>query len=90
MSSIEQFLQSIRTAIFARTVRNDIANAIEQCYDDVHNPTLNTEAIQAAVQAKIDAGQMAALTIANGSLTGAKLANGTIPTAKTLNMFRLR
>lgn len=82
MSSIAQYLQSIRNAILARTVRNDIANAIEQCYDDVHNPTLNTEAIQAAVQAKIDAGQMAALTIADGSLTGAKLANGTIPTAK--------
>lgn len=34
MSSIEQFLQSIRTAIHARTVRNEIANAIEQCYDE--------------------------------------------------------
>lgn len=82
MSSIEQFLQSIRSAILARTVRNDIANAIEQCYDDVHNPTLNTEAMQAAVQAKIDAGQMAGLTIGDGTLTGAKFADGTIPKAK--------
>lgn len=83
MSSIEQFLQSIRTAIFARTVRNDIANAIEQCYDDVHNPTLNTEAIQAAVQAKIDAGQMAALTIGDRTITAVKLALGVIPTPDT-------
>ncbi len=83
MSSIEQFLQSIRTAILARTVRNDIANAIEQCYDDVHNPTLNTEAIQAAVQAKIDAGQMAALTIGDHTITAVKLANGVIPTPDT-------
>ena len=82
MSNIEQYLQSIRTAILARTVRDDIANAIEQCYDDVHNPTLNTEAIQAAVQAKIDAGEMAGLTIGDGTLTGAKFADGTIPKAK--------
>lgn len=73
MSSIAQYLQSIRTAIFARTVRNDIANAIEQCYDDVSNPTLKTEALQAAVQAKIDAGEMAALTIGDGTITKAKL-----------------
>lgn len=82
MSAISTYLDYIRTKIYAKDVRTAIVNAISQCYDDVNAPALQTEAMQAAVQAKIDAGEMAALTIADGSLTGAKLANGTIPTAK--------
>lgn len=82
MSAISTYLEYIRSKIYAKDVRTAIVNAISQCYDDVNAPALQTEAMQAAVQAKIDAGQMAALTIADGSLTGAKLANGTIPTAK--------
>lgn len=78
MSAISTYLEYIRTKIYAKDVRTAIVNAISQCYDDVNTPALQTEAIQAAVQAKIDAGEMAALTIADGSLTGAKLANGTI------------
>ena len=82
MSAISTYLEYIRSKIYAKDVRTAIVNAISQCYDDVNKPALQTEAMQRAVQAKIDAGQMAALTIADGSLTGAKLANGTIPTAK--------
>ena len=82
MSAISTYLHQIITAIWAKDVRQAIHDAISQCYDDVNAPALQTEAMQAAVQAKIDAGEMAALTIADGSLTGAKLANGTIPNAK--------
>lgn len=73
MSSIAQYLQSVRTSILARTVRNDIANAIEQCYDDVNSPTLQTEALESALQKKINQGEMAALTIGDGTITKAKL-----------------
>lgn len=82
MSAISTYLEYIRSKIYAKDVRTAIVNAISQCYNDVNAPALQTEAMQAAVQAKIDAGEMAALTIADGSLTGAKLADGTIPTAK--------
>lgn len=82
MSAISTYLQRILNAIWAKDVRQAIHDAISQCYDDVNKPALQTDAMQRAVQAKIDAGEMAALTIADGSLTGAKLANGTIPTAK--------
>lgn len=82
MSAISTYLEYIRSKIYAKDVRTAIVNAISQCYDDVNKPALQTEAMQAAVQAKINAGQMAALTIADGSLTGAKLANGTITANK--------
>ncbi len=78
MSAISTYLEYIRSKIYAKDVRTAIVNAISQCYDDVNKPALQTEAMQAAVQAKIDAGEMAALTIADRSLTGAKLANGTV------------
>ena len=82
MSSIATYLNQILRSVYGKDVRQAIHDAISQCYDDVNAPALQTEAMQAAVQAKINAGEMAALTIADGSLTGAKLANGTIPTAK--------
>lgn len=82
MSTISTYLEYIRSKVYAKDVRTAIVNAISQCYDDVNAPALQTEAMQAAVQAKIDAGEMAALTIADGSLTGAKLADETIPSAK--------
>ena len=82
MSNISTYLEYIASKVYAKDVRTAIVNAISQCYDDVNAPALQTEAMQAAVQAKIDAGEMAALTIADGSITGEKLATGTIPTAK--------
>ena len=82
MSSIATYLNQILRSVYGKDVRQAIHDAISQCYDDVNAPALQTEAMEAAVQAKIDAGEMAALTIADGTLTGAKLADGTIPTAK--------
>ena len=82
MSSIATYLTQILRSVYGKDVRQAIHDAISQCYDDVNAPALQTEAMQAAVQSKIDAGEMAALTIADGTITGAKLADGTIPTAK--------
>lgn len=78
MSAISTYLEYIRSKIYAKDVRTAIVNAISQCYDDVNKPALQTEAMQAAVQAKIDAGQMAALTIGDGTITAAKLASGVL------------
>lgn len=73
MSAISTILARLRAAIWAIDVRDDIANAIEQCYSDVSNPTLRTEALEAALQEKIDQGEMAALTIGDGTITKEKL-----------------
>jgi len=81
MSAISTILTRLRAAIWAIDVRDDIANAIEQCYSDVSNPTLQTEALEAALQEKIDQGEMAALTIGDHTITAEKLANGVIPAA---------
>ncbi len=81
MSAISTILTRLRAAIWAIDVRDDIANAIEQCYSDVSNPTLQTEALEAALQNKIDQGEMAALTIGDRTITAVKLANGVIPAA---------
>ena len=78
MSAISTILTRLRAAIWAIDVRDDIANAIEQCYSDVSNPTLRTEALEAALQTKIDEGEMAALTIGDHTITAAKLAQGVI------------
>ena len=78
MSAISNFLTFLRSAIYAIDVRDGIADAIEQCYNDVNNPTLKTEALEAALQTKIDEGEMAALTIGDGTITAAKLASGVI------------
>ena len=78
MSAISNFLSFLRSAIYAIDVRDGIADAIEQCYNDVNNPTLKTEALEAALQTKIDEGEMAALTIGDGTITAAKLASGVI------------
>lgn len=79
------FVTTLRSSIWAIDVRDGIANsiqklseAIEQCYSDVSNPTLQTEALEAALQNKIDEGEMAALTIGDHTITAAKLAQGVI------------
>ena len=68
MSAISTILNNLRSAIWAIDVRDDIADAIEQCYSDVSNPTLQTEALEAALQTKIDQGEMAALTIGDHTI----------------------
>ena len=83
MSAISNFLSFLRSAIYAIDVRDGIADAIEQCYNDVNNPTLKTEALEAALQTKIDEGEMAALTIGDHTITAAKLAQGVIDNTLT-------
>ena len=82
MSTIETLLHNIEVAKHGEDVRGSIHDAIERCYNDVHSPTLNTEALEAAIQTKIDEGEMAALTIGDGTITTAKIANGAITQAK--------
>lgn len=82
MSAISTILARLRSAIWAIDVRDDIADAIEQCYSDVSNPTLQTDALEAAIQEKIDEGEMAALTIGDGTITAAKLAANAVTTPK--------
>ena len=73
MSTIAQNLQKIANAKKGREVRGAIHDSISQCYNDVNNPTLRTEALETAIQNKIDAGQMAVLTIGDGTITREKL-----------------
>ena len=79
------FVTTLRSSIWAIDVRDGIGDsiqklseAIEQCYSDVSNPTLQTEALEAALQNKIDEGEMAALTIGDHTITAVKLAQGVI------------
>lgn len=72
-SKIEQFLNKILSSRFGKDVRQAIHDGIEQCYNDVNNPDLNTEAFETAVQNKIDDGSLALLTIPDGSITKEKL-----------------
>lgn len=72
-SKIEQFLNKILSSRYGKDARQAIHDSIEQCYDDVTNPDLNTEAFETAVQNKIDSGALAAMTITDGSITKEKL-----------------
>lgn len=83
MSAISDLLNNIKNAIYGEDVRDSIHDAIAQCYSDVTNPTLQTEALEAAIQEKIDAGEMATLTIGDGTITAEKLAAGVIDSTLT-------
>lgn len=73
MSNISTYLSKILSAVYGREVRQSIHDAIEQCYDDVNSPDLNTKAFKTAIQEKIDDGSFTAMTIADGSITQEKL-----------------
>ena len=72
-SKIDQYLNKILSSRFGKDVRQSIHDGIKQCYSDVTNPDLNVDAFETAVQNKIDSGELAAMTIADGSITKAKL-----------------
>ena len=72
-SSIQQFLNKILSNRYGKDVRQAIHDGIEQCYNDVNNPDLNTKAFETAVQNKIDDGSLALMTIPDGSITKKKL-----------------
>ena len=72
-SNIQELLASILNTQLGRDMRQAIHDSINQCYDDVTNPELNIDAFETAVQNKIDSGALAAMTIADGSITVEKL-----------------
>lgn len=82
MASIQEILTKILSAKFGRDVRQAIHDGIEQCYDDVTNPDLNTSAFETAVQSKIDDGSLAKLTIGDEAVTTEKLASKAVVTDK--------
>lgn len=49
MSAISGFINTIRNAVYGEQVRGAIISALEQCYDDVSNPSLNTAAFDTAI-----------------------------------------
>ena len=73
-STIAQYLNKILEAVYGKDVRRAIFDSISQCYEDVNNPSLNNDAIMDALQKKIDDGELAAMTIADESITERKLA----------------
>lgn len=72
-SKIEQFLNKILSSRYGKDVRQAIHDGIKQCYSDVTNPDLNVDAFETAVQNKIDSGDLALMTIPDGSITKEKL-----------------
>ena len=85
MSNISGYLSQILQAIYGRDVRQAIHDAIQQCYDDVNNPDLNSEAFRRVLYAAIDSGTLTALTVADGSIVEEKLADGAVTRAKIAN-----
>lgn len=49
MSNIQNYLTQILSAVYGKDVRQSIHDAIKQCYDDVSNQSLNTEAFKTAL-----------------------------------------
>lgn len=49
MSAISGFINQIRTAVYGEQVRGAIVSALEQCYSDVTNPSLQTAAFEEAL-----------------------------------------
>lgn len=77
-SNIATLLDKILQAIYGKDVRQSIHDAIQQCYEDVGDPTLNEAAFKKAVDDAIADGTLTALTIADKSITGTKIADETI------------
>ena len=51
MSAISGYISQIQNAVYGEQVRSAIVSALEQCYSDVTNPSLQTEAFQEALDA---------------------------------------
>lgn len=56
MSAISGFINQILNAVYGEEVRSSIVGALEQCYSDVTNPDLNTEAFETALREIYDEG----------------------------------
>lgn len=73
MAGIDQLLTQILNTKLGKDMRQAIHDSIAQCYDDVTSPELNVKAFEQAVQNKIDSGELATMTIPDGSITVEKL-----------------
>ena len=85
MSNISGYLSQILGAIYGKDVRQAIHDAIAQCYDDVNNPDLNSDAFKRVLYAAIDSGTLTALTVADSSITEKKIADGAVTRGKIAN-----
>lgn len=85
MGSIQSYLSQILSAVYGRDVRQSIHDAIQQCYDDVSNPSLNTEAFKTALAAAIEDGTLTALNVADNAITTDKLADDAVTREKIAN-----
>lgn len=80
MATIDQIVTKIRTAIFGKDVRENIAQGIEKCYTDVSTGTTLAETAASNADAKATAAQTAAST-ANTAATNASNAANAANTA---------
>lgn len=77
MSTISTILSTLRSAVWAIDVRDEIANAIEQCYKDVNSPSLVTDGIEEVIGDMVD----------NGRISGAIVEDLGLITEGTTNLF---
>ena len=77
MSTISTILSTLRSAVWAIDVRDEIANAIEQCYKDVNSPSLVTDGIEEVIGDMVD----------NGRISGAIVEDLGLITEGTSNLF---
>ena len=85
MSNIQNYLTQILSAVYGKDVRQSIHDAIKQCYDDVSNQSLNTEAFKTALADAIADGTLTALNVGDGTITESKLANAAVTKDKIAN-----
>ncbi len=75
-------MSKIQSAIYGKDVRQSIHDAIAQCYSDVSNPTLSSDAMKTTVNTRIqellDNGTLSNMTIADGSIETVKIADKAI------------
>lgn len=86
MNNIEECLNIIAKAQYGIDMRQAIHDGIKLCYDDAQIPDISPEALEEAVQKKIDSGELALMTIPDGSITKEKLDNELI-TSVTPEMY---
>ena len=78
MTDISTLLNQILEAKYGEQVRQSIHDSIEQCYEDVNNPSLREEGFYNAVQQAIEDGTLDSLAIEDGSITASKIAEGAV------------
>lgn len=78
MNDISTLLNQILEAKHGEQVRQSIHDSIEQCYEDVNNPSLREESFYNAVQQAIEDGTLDSLAIEDGSITASKIAEGAV------------